>query len=506
MIEKLTEIHTILKEGKFRQVRPLLDAINVNEMSNFDLSFYYVLESWYYYDSGDYKLSREYSEKTIKIAKDVINSIRAYIMLFNTEMIVGNIEEGERIIERMLPLLEDPFLDNDKKIEYQRHLYSNLSFVHSTKWEFDKALNYSLKSLKLLEELGEEYKKENLVKWGFDYNGVGYIYYRLNQLDKAELYIKKALEFLVNVNEISYLINPYLDLVNIAMKKGELHNVKKNMEIVLSYLKEEEKLNTYTKVLAFTFAVRLYFSLDDFPRALLYMEKATSIIDDLEDPYLKALTYKDKVVLLCHENKLTEAKSYLERIISLSSNKTEENISHIKDYTRSLFLFHNKQHLESLELFKEVLSQAERLRSDLDSSIKLYIVEILLELSFDITYEQNVYDEIDIINSYLDNLTEMNIYNTYAVKDKMYIVRAKIEKFHLNFDKAEEYLFTALNLAKESNHSSIIPKIEEEIKKVKSLFKMNLETKVDVNHLWQNEKKSIADYFREIQRIAKMTG
>lgn len=91
-------------------------------------------------------------------------------------------------------------------------IYGKLALVNSYLGNYDKRMEYSLKAIKIYEEIGDE------VLLGNAYGGLGYSL-RTRDLDKALLYMRKAIH-LLEKNQDSVGLNPTYDNYGVLMENA----------------------------------------------------------------------------------------------------------------------------------------------------------------------------------------------------------------------------------------------------------------------------------------------
>ena len=155
--------------------------------------------------------------------------------------------------------------------------YINLGTLYDTQTDFNKALEYHLKSLKLAEELGND---EDLAT---AYNNVGLMHYQLEDYDKALNYYEKALKIKIRLDDkegIALLYN------NIAIIYYFKNDIDKCMEYFKTALKIWEKNgNKRRAAMVLSNLGELYLEVGLNKNAINYFEESIILYEDLKDYY-----------------------------------------------------------------------------------------------------------------------------------------------------------------------------------------------------------------------------
>ena len=147
------------------------------------------------YLSTDPKLVLQYATKALQLSKSIgykVEEGNAYHHLGNANVILGNyaqaldyFSKSQTIFENELPIGSEENI-NDIKNGLAR-AYGSIGYVFMEQSNYDKALQFNFKSLKIFEET------KNLKKLARVYNNIGVIYKSQNELFKALVYYEKCL-------------------------------------------------------------------------------------------------------------------------------------------------------------------------------------------------------------------------------------------------------------------------------------------------------------------------
>ncbi|MBN2443349.1 MAG: tetratricopeptide repeat protein, partial [Spirochaetales bacterium] len=95
---------------------------------------------------------------------------------------------------------------------------NNIGLIYAKKGERDKALEYYLKSEKIMIEV------EDKVGLGTTYNSIGLIYDKKGEWDKALEYYLKSEKILIEVGDKAGLVYTAFNINNVYMKKKEFES------------------------------------------------------------------------------------------------------------------------------------------------------------------------------------------------------------------------------------------------------------------------------------------
>ncbi|NHJ38962.1 MAG: hypothetical protein FK731_02940 [Asgard group archaeon] len=158
---------------------------------------------------GIFDEALEYYEKALKISKEIDDKRGIADNLFSMGLFYENKRDGtEKEREKSNQFYEEALIiaEKGKCMTEMALINRHLAFHELRIKDYEKALDYALKSLKIREEIGMK------VFMPFQYLAIGDIYYEKKELEKARDYFQKA-----------YLAAGKIGLENIISERFKLH-------------------------------------------------------------------------------------------------------------------------------------------------------------------------------------------------------------------------------------------------------------------------------------------
>jgi tetratricopeptide (TPR) repeat protein len=167
-----------------------------------------------YHNIGQYDKAIEYYtmayEKQKAISPDDESLVRFLVNIGFSEFKRGNISRAMKYHTDALALAE--------KIHYNgvmAYTLFNLGIMNAALQDFEKALDYLHRSLKIYEGRGEKYGTTEVL------NALGSTYYKMGKYDLAIQYLRRAVVLADQVNAPSFLKSSYETLYSVYEAKGE---------------------------------------------------------------------------------------------------------------------------------------------------------------------------------------------------------------------------------------------------------------------------------------------
>jgi len=172
------------------------------------------------------------------------NSLR-YIGIVHRNQ--GNYDKAIEFYLKSLKIYEEI---NDKK--GMSSCYNSLGIIQSDQVNYEKALEYLFKALKINEEL------KDIIGMSKCYNNLGAIFKLQNNYDKATEFYAKALEINEKLGKKEFIPGNYN---NLGMIQYDIGNYDKAMEYYLISLKKHEEINDKSGIIASNVNICLLFSI-----------------------------------------------------------------------------------------------------------------------------------------------------------------------------------------------------------------------------------------------------
>ena len=234
-------------------------------------------------------------------------------------------------------------ITKSKQTEYKTGLAKSLSLLSLSYYylgKYDSSFYYSLKSIKIFEEL------ESFKMAGNEYAELGYRYKRIN-IENAFLYMKKGIYLLETNNDTSRLISAYNNI-------GYVYELNNDKDSALShYLKSLKLARIINNKIDISYALMSIAGIDmlknNYKNAEQSLFEAMNIRIELKDKTGIAETYAAFGELYFNKNMLNKAILYFKKSLNLSK---ELNYLYYKQYCfeKLSLIFEKKRNYE--EAFK----------------------------------------------------------------------------------------------------------------------------------------------------------
>jgi len=278
-------------------------------------------------------MEEDYLEKALIIKEKWYGSKNIYLIEYYDEMCRIYTEKGEKqkelecllkslsiaessndlneadYYQKIIALLDPTNNEEAKKL---KEFNNKLSNIYLKQKEFDKAVQYKLKSIEV-EEKSEKSDDSTLFTL---YNDIFEIYFQTEDFISALKNKQKAVDYferLVDTNN-HQLNSHYKEIIKLSRKtkdsKLELHYLLKSKDIL-------EKTNSTSEIAALYRNIgNAYQSLGNFQEALSYLFKSLELWKRLQNKKTVASTLKKISDLYKEQNKLPEAKEYLSQALN----------------------------------------------------------------------------------------------------------------------------------------------------------------------------------------------
>ncbi len=244
--------------------------------------------NWYGY-IGNLDKSEEWYMKAIRVSKangDVRTEMLSWLNIAGLELTRTNYERHVKIVDSCLVVAIA-----QKIPDVEMPCYGLYGMNYWRMGEYDKAMEYSLKSLKMAEELGWKDKVLQL------YNNIGLIYKDREEYDKALFYLKKSLDR-------DYFIDPeiYHHIGRIYLEQGEIDLATTYLDTTRVLADERSNVDLQSGVL--NSLSELEFVHENYDKALINLLEAKQIINGTDQKEYLGRVYLNlsKVHRLMSEN------------------------------------------------------------------------------------------------------------------------------------------------------------------------------------------------------------
>ena len=231
--------------------------------------------------------------------------------------------------------------------------FNNIGYLHNMKNDLFKAEQYYLKSIKVMEELGD------IKGLAAGYNNMGYVYKTQGNTSKAVDFYHKSLALYEKCGELYGIGNAFNNLAVIIHKQGDL---EKALEYNLKSLEINRKLNHKRSIATSLNNIGLiYQKIDKMDLALKHLHEARAIYKDIEDLAGEANALLNIGVVYEYNKDLPTAEKYYKESLDILSKVDDKQAqSNLFMNLGALYLKQNKTDLaksygkRSWDLAKEI--------------------------------------------------------------------------------------------------------------------------------------------------------
>lgn len=297
----------------------------------------------------------------------------------------GNYSEATSIFEMILKE-GSPYLSEERKAI----LYGNLGLSYKKTANFDKAIYYYQKGLKLAQSLDDQYsiaidlsniaavyiswKKYNEAldyfqqsyrlyeKYGYSrditscLSNIASSYRFLNKNDDAERFYQMALDTALEINHTYYIATAIHGLAQVSYTKGDYEECVTSEIKALKYFKKTGSSYSMTNVLLSL--SRSYLALNSFDNTKLHLEKAEILIDRIQSLELKMeLASQWAQYYLAIGNHQKSIAYYQKFILINDSIFDQKNHRLVTEFQIKLETLKKQKELETLLLTNELSRQ-----------------------------------------------------------------------------------------------------------------------------------------------------
>jgi tetratricopeptide (TPR) repeat protein len=296
------------------------------------------------------QLVLQYATKALQVSKSIGDKVEegnAYHHLGNANVVLGNyakaldyFSKSQTIFENELPIGSEENI-NEIKNGLAR-AYGSIGYVFMEQSNYDKALQFNFKSLKIFEET------KNFKKLARVYNNIGVIYKSQNELFKALVYYEKCLD------------------IQEKLKDENIGTTTSNIGLI--YLLRKD----YPKAVARFNEAKIFFDKYPNPQGLAQLYHNNALYYNEINQFDKAIEFTNKALTIFTsiENKFGIANSYANLgDIYLKQKKYALAL----DYTnKALVLSRELNTLDKVQVFEKTLSEIYEKQNNVADALKHY--------------------------------------------------------------------------------------------------------------------------------------
>lgn len=236
--------------------------------------------------------------------------------------------------------------------------YNNISVVNFFQGDYPISMDHSLTALRIAESIGDKYQM------GVAYKNIGLVYTRQNNDEKAIENHIKSVQIMESIGNKNGMGRAYNNIAMIYSKRGEYEKAIENYSKAYDLMKSIG--DTRSQYIIQNNIGEMHSRKGEYSTALDKYLTALAVFDSIGDNKGKSITYLNLGLTYIHLGKISEAKEWLHK--SLSLNKRLDT----KEYIKSSY---------------EGLSKADSITGDFASSLENYKMFITYRDS--LTNEEN---------------------------------------------------------------------------------------------------------------------
>lgn len=331
-----------------------------------------------YIKQGDYLNAEAYLTHALKIKTEEKQNDESLVKIYSHFAMMyqefGNIELALEFYEKSVNLYAQLGL-HDRSI--QRNLYSNIALAYIEVGKTEEGLKYYNNTLKLLDD--------NHIDTAYIYSNIGMLYTVSKQYDKAEKYLKDALQIKTKYLKTTHpsVAYTYLNLANLYEKKQLFEKALAYENRALKLLKHNGDTQETLYLKTYTAMASTYMFLENIPKAYENIAYAMENFLKIKENAYVVLSQKEKHNFKNSYQDLLSAYfsiayAYIETLEDTRKNETIQkvfsiwvlikySIAEVSDQFRRLALKDAKMKDEVETLFRNQRSLARSYQTNYES-------------------------------------------------------------------------------------------------------------------------------------------
>ncbi|MFX0125698.1 MAG: tetratricopeptide repeat protein [Candidatus Hodarchaeota archaeon] len=564
--------------SKIGEIEELISQLDANSEIQESLGALAFLKGWMYFFNGDGEKSVESMRESLEIHEDLDNPLNVidsllFLAAFHHVFSIGDFKLRNDYAQRSLALshkLKNPIfiawahiaigyahwaVNTDVTLSYFEKamtlnqelenkymsgiLFSDIGIIHTSRENYDLALEYLEKSAEIFKQLGSPSYSINL-------SLIGDIHHAKGDVEKALGLYQKTLEEFESSGNI-------IRLIGILMGIGQIHFLRGDLELATESFKQslsKARETNYRSSIAYSLEWLAYIHIHqgELDKALIKKNQSLKLFKDLEDhqgiafsyrrfgdlfrlrgDYSRAIQYYEDGIRLLNEtikgdekkhvgivssvlvqlsliaedlDEPDKAKEYLQKMRKLRQSSEYSYVKLRTRFVEALVLKMSKRgtkKLQAIEEFQNIVDEPV-----LDFEITLYatifLCELLiLELKISDSAEELFLEIIDLSNRFYDKAHAQKspffVVIALILKSKIYLVRGEIEEANSFLTRAEEIADQKKFLSLSKNIKTEQEVIRSELDKWHELTRRNAPLKDRI------EQAQVLNYLQEAKKL-----
>jgi tetratricopeptide (TPR) repeat protein len=273
--------------------------------------------SWELINHGDYDLAMQYANDALTLCDKLLQSDNKQSSIINSKKAtaynnIGLIHKNKGDFDKALEF----YFKSLKIFEELGHKsdiaasYNNIGVIHKKKGNYDKALEFYFKDLKITEELGD------INSLAISYINIGNIYYFKSDYDKALEFYFNSLKIREELGDKKGMADSYNNIGVVCENKGE---IDKALEFYFNSLKIREEIGDKNGMADSHINIgHVHNYQGSYDKSIVFFFKGLKIFEELGDKNGIATSYGNIGMLYASQKKYSEARIYIYKGLDLS--------------------------------------------------------------------------------------------------------------------------------------------------------------------------------------------
>lgn len=406
---------------------------------------------------GNFKKALQLAESVKKESRNVNNSllmIDACIVIAEALEHLGRFDEKIEVIKigenELRKLVEDQSKDF---ILRKSSILDQQGRIHWWKGELDKALGFFQQSLRLREELQNEY----LIAESF--TNIGATFWLQGDINHALVYFELSLTLNKrhkNPNGIASSLN---NIGAIYWQKGELDEALEYYQQSLTLF--EEQANNQDIAISLGNIGKIYHDKGEFDLALDHHHRSLILRADIENAQQIAMSLFELISVTLDKGSLELTQQYLQNLQQINKLEKKKIISQQYRVARALFLKKSGGTRErgKAEILLEQVAEEAVCHYKLTVTALLNLCELLL-LELRENDDQEILKEVQLLTTRLFEVGKEQ--NSQKLIAEVYLLMSKLALLELKIKEARKFLTQAQRIAEKWGLNRLAMKISSE--------------------------------------------
>ncbi|MEO0270781.1 MAG: tetratricopeptide repeat protein [candidate division WOR-3 bacterium] len=386
---------------------------------------------------GEYEKAIENYRAMFEVTKDNIVKARASRKIASIYQKQGRLDDSLKVLQSAQELLIG---DSEDEVIEKSEIYLLRSLIFRIKGEMEMAIKECETGLRIVEKSGIDEKKVKPIK-AKEFNALGTIFWSKGEYDRAIEFYKKSLRIFEEIGDKLWIGVAYNNLGNIYQNKGEYENA---IEFYQRSLKICEEIgNTHGIGAAYNNLGGVYFYKGEYDRAIEFFQKFLRICEEIGDKHGIGYASNNLGVLYTYKDEYDKAIEFYEKGLKINEEIGEKRAIGRISSNLGMVYFNKGEYDMAIKFYKKSLIISEEIGDKRGMGIasenlgRIYLeIGKLKESEGYLLKSKNIFEEIG---------DKFELIETYCLFSRLLIKKGE------KFEKAIEESERALKLAEEIN-------------------------------------------------------